>query len=299
MANKMIVSYIPVLHQGYRQLFESNPEYHTLFILNDDLVDSFRPLQKDIRRLKPAYVRQSLVAWNLLNTIEVISLDKLKELNSKENDILMPDEDVCRELANEYLQDAKVSFFPIFLRWDRQNSNASDPVDPDAVISEDKLDKELIHAAHEEGRKSPDIWRRVGALVAKDGKVISKAYNESMPTSHSSWMLSDPRNNYGKGVGIEKSTFMHAEARIIAEAAQKGIKLAGSDMYVTTFPCPLCAMLIANAGIKRLFFAEGYAVLDGKRVLQSRKVELIKVDAPLKTENPHTYVPYPENKKEA
>ena len=295
MAKKIIIAYIPVLHQGYRQLLEANPEYHTLYILGNDVVDRYRPLQKDIRRLNPEHTRQALVVWNVLDEIKVASRETLEKLSSEDVEILMPDEDVCRDLASEYFQDKEVSFYPIFLRWDRAKSNAKDPVDPDASISADELDKTLITEAHSESRKSPDIWRRVGALIARDGRVISKTYNRPTPTGHSSWMYGDPRNNYSKGADIEKSTFIHAEAALIAEAAQKGTRLAGADMYVTTFPCSPCAMLIANAGIRRLFFTEGYAVLDGKNVLRSRKVELIKVDVALKPDDQNTLTTYPED----
>jgi dCMP deaminase len=49
-------------------------------------------------------------------------------------------------------------------------------------------------------------------------------------------------------------------------------------MYVTDFPCPPCAKLIAGAGIAKLYFRSGYAVLDGQEVLEAAGVELLKVD---------------------
>jgi dCMP deaminase len=48
-------------------------------------------------------------------------------------------------------------------------------------------------------------------------------------------------------------------------------------MYVTDFPCPPCAKLIAAAGVKRLYFREGYAVLDGESVLEAAGVEVRQV----------------------
>jgi dCMP deaminase len=49
-------------------------------------------------------------------------------------------------------------------------------------------------------------------------------------------------------------------------------------MYVTDFPCPPCAKLIAVAGVERLYFREGYAVLDGQDVLAAAGVDLVRVD---------------------
>ena len=49
-------------------------------------------------------------------------------------------------------------------------------------------------------------------------------------------------------------------------------------MYVTTFPCPTCAKLIAYSGIKKLYAGGGYAVLDGELVLKAKGVKIIFVE---------------------
>jgi dCMP deaminase len=89
--------------------------------------------------------------------------------------------------------------------------------------------------------------------------------------------VGDPRSNFYKGVGFELSTATHAEARLIAQAARDGTSTEGAVMYVTDFPCPPCAKLIAAAGISRLYFRSGYAVLDGQQVLESAGVDLIQI----------------------
>jgi dCMP deaminase len=72
------------------------------------------------------------------------------------------------------------------------------------------------------------------------------------------------------------STAEHAEARLIAAAAREGVATDGAVMYVTDFPCPPCAKLIAGAGIRRLYFRSGYAVLDGEDVLREASVEVVQ-----------------------
>ena len=49
------------------------------------------------------------------------------------------------------------------------------------------------------------------------------------------------------------------------------------EIYVTDFPCPPCAKLIAGAGIERVYYRQGYAVLDGADVLQAAGVEIVHV----------------------
>jgi dCMP deaminase len=65
---------------------------------------------------------------------------------------------------------------------------------------------------------------------------------------------------------------------LIAEAAREGISTKGAVVYVTDFPCPPCAKLIAGAGISRLYFRTGYAVLDGEDVLAEAGVEVVRVE---------------------
>jgi dCMP deaminase len=58
------------------------------------------------------------------------------------------------------------------------------------------------------------------------------------------------------------------------------VPVAGADLYTTTFPCPACARLIAEAGFRRCYFAGQYSVLDGEQVLRSAGVRLIWVSPP-------------------
>jgi len=76
----------------------------------------------------------------------------------------------------------------------------------------------------------------VGAvIVAPDGKIIAQAGNRTRE-------LNDPT--------------AHAEILAIraACAALKTERLTGYDLYVTLEPCPMCAMAISAARIKRLYY---------------------------------------------
>ncbi len=292
MANKAVIAYIPALHAGYKKLFEQN-RGTILYIAGQTIIDSFRPIQKDIRALDPQSIKKAIESWNIFSSIEIIQIDGLQSLNNADQDIVMPDEDISHELAHNHLKQANIQFSPIFLRWDRRKSNATDEVTADLTISNEDFDKAAMNNAYKESKKSSDIWRRVGAVLLKDGKVVSVAHNQSTPTLHSASTLGDPRNNYNKGTDIDKSIFIHAEAKLIAEAAKNGTKLDGTDMYVTTFPCPTCAKLIAFSGVKKLLFVEGYAMLDGENLLKTHGVRLIKVDLPVPQDLEAT-APYPE-----
>ena len=75
----------------------------------------------------------------------------------------------------------------------------------------------------------------VGALIVRDGEIISAAYN-TRETS--------------------KCATHHAEILAIEEACRKmgGWRLPGVTLYVTMEPCAMCAGAIVNARIPRVVF---------------------------------------------
>jgi len=52
---------------------------------------------------------------------------------------------------------------------------------------------------------------------------------------------------------------VHAEMAAITDAARRGVSIANTTMYVTTFPCHLCAPHIVAAGVRRVVYIEPYA----------------------------------------
>lgn len=49
---------------------------------------------------------------------------------------------------------------------------------------------------------------------------------------------------------------LHAEANAVAQAAKNGIRLDGSEIYVTASPCLTCFKLVANCGIRTVYYKE-------------------------------------------
>ncbi len=99
-----------------------------------------------------------------------------------------------------------------------------------------------------------------------------------MPDEQLPNIFGDTRALFSKGDRIEYVTSAHAEVGVLGEAARRGIATEGAELYVTDFPCPYCARLIAKSGIKKLYFLKGYAVLEGDVFLKEAGVELIKVE---------------------
>jgi dCMP deaminase len=87
----------------------------------------------------------------------------------------------------------------------------------------------------------------------------------------------DPRSNFDAGEHFELSKAIHAEAALIAQAARRGAPLDGASVYVTTFPCPVCAKSIAAAGITKVYYTKGYSLFDAEDVLGAAHIEIIQV----------------------
>lgn len=274
---KVILAYIPVLHQGYWQLFSDHPEAKKLYILSDQIAQQFTPVHKEIRALPTDLIAKAITSWNRFDEVSVADEKVLQQLNEKKLEVIIPQELVTTEVATRYLPDCKITLSSIFLRWDKAHATQSIPPNPTAIISDADFDVKMSTLATQEGQKSSDWWRYVGAVAVKDGKVIAQAHNTHLPSEQQPYAEGDPRAHFHKGDHIELTTAIHAEAKLIAEAAARGTALAVAELYVTDFPCPVCAKSIAFAGIKKVFFQKGYAMLDGERVLQSAGVEIIQI----------------------
>lgn len=91
----------------------------------------------------------------------------------------------------------------------------------------------------------------VGAVIVKDGEVISKAFNETITMTDAS---------------------SHAEIIAIRRACKKleNYRLTGCDLYVTLEPCMMCLGAILEARIKNLYIG----LLDYKKGACISKMQL-------------------------
>ncbi|MFH1170477.1 MAG: deaminase [Candidatus Vogelbacteria bacterium] len=272
---KAIVAYVPVLHEGYRSFFAKHPEVKTLYLLGNTVIERFRPLVKDIRRLDPVLMKKVIEALGVFKKIEIVENDGLGDI--EETTLVMPDEDVSRDVVPEFFKDKKIIFDTIFLRWHRNNAVAEQSVLADQEISQAEFDKKMIDLAAREGAKSADWYRQVGGVVVRENKIILVGHNHHVPDEDLSNQQGDPRANFKQGIKIELSTSLHSEAGLIALAAKQGLSLEGAHLYITDFPCPPCAKLVAYSGIKKLYYHKGYGVLDGVSILKDQGVKIIWV----------------------
>lgn len=273
MANA-VVSYIPALHRGYLDFFKKYPG--TLYILGPEFIKEEPLLERDIRALSPEEIKSLLEGMKLFEKIIVLDNTTLPMLTNETQGIIMPNDEVNRAFAKNHLPDKPITFIQTFLRWNRQISLTEFEVPPDRIISTDEFDGEVLAAAAEEAKKTPDWWRQIGAALVKDGKQIAIARSHPLPSDYVMDVFGDPRSNFNVGE-FEYYKTIHAEASLIAEAAKKGISLEGAKLYATTFPCPTCAKLAAAAGIKEVYYSQGYSSLDAEDILRKFGIKIVMV----------------------
>lgn len=274
---KTVIAYVPVLHNGYINFFEKHANQANLYILGDELISEFTHLRKEIRQLNPNIVKLAVTSWHIFEHVYVLDKKVLQTIKEKKLPLILPREDIMEELQKKYFSDNDVMYDNIFLRWDKHNTVAENVILPDITISTDTFDKEMIHTANTIAENSSDWWRRIGCVIVKNGEIVISSYNKHLPSEHSPYVNGDPRNNFKKGVHLELGTSIHSEAGAIAEAARSGTSLEGASAYVSTFPCPPCAKLIAYSGIKKVYYRVGYGVLDAESILKENGVEIIRV----------------------
>ena len=274
MAEKTLILYIPVIHKGYLDFFKENlNKISNIYILNEELQEELSEIKPDIAAIDSKTTKDLLNKLGFQNII-ILSKNNIKELKGKK--IILIQDEISRNLYNRYLKGEEVEWVSVFLRWDK-NKILSKQLLEALPISQDTFDIKMMKQAYKESEKSGDWWRQIGAVLVKDKKILSRANNKDLPSDHTPYQVGEVRDFFKPGERQDLASTIHAEQKIIAEAAKKGISLDGTSLYVTTFPCSVCAKLIAFSGIKNLYFKEGGSNFDAKKVLESAGIDIIRV----------------------
>lgn len=104
---------------------------------------------------------------------------------------------------------------------------------------------------------------KVGALIVKDGRIISDGYN-GMPSTMPN--VCEYMNE--NGVLTTNKEVLHAESNALMKLCSFGaVSSKGSVLFCTFSPCMHCAKLIVQAGVKHVHFTQLYRDLDGLKLL--------------------------------
>lgn len=135
-----------------------------------------------------------------------------------------------------------------------------------------QLDEVFMSCAENISSMSLATRAKVGALIVKDGNIISMGWN-GMP---SGFPNEDIEIKHEDGSLTTNPLVLHAESNAILKCAKNDSSSSnGAALYVTMSPCVECTKLIIQAGIKKVLYRTQYRNTDSLDVLQLAGVEVV------------------------
>jgi len=115
--------------------------------------------------------------------------------------------------------------------------------------------------------------KHVGAVIVRDRTILSTGYNGSIRglphCSDVGCVMED-----GHCVAT-----VHAEANAIIQAAKNGVSIEGAEIYTTASPCWPCFKLIANSGLRGVYYGEFYRDQRSIEVAKNAGIALVDLSA--------------------
>lgn len=142
--------------------------------------------------------------------------------------------------------------------------------------------------------KMAQIWasnsyakrNKVGALIVKDGMIISDGFNgtpsgfeneceEIVSCGNPCTNLFGQDCEHCKEHKLKTKPYvLHAEANAILKVARSTNSAVGATLYCTMSPCLECSKLIIQSGINRLVYSEQYRDKAGLELLKRAGIEI-------------------------
>lgn len=123
---------------------------------------------------------------------------------------------------------------------------------------------------------------KVGAVIAKDDRIISVGYNGTPSGRDNECEYNIPiYENSFKLVGHKLETIpevVHAEMNAIAFASKLGVSTDGAALIITHSPCFNCSKLIVQAGIKELYYETEYRDVGALIFLASCGIKIRRIE---------------------
>jgi len=134
---------------------------------------------------------------------------------------------------------------------------------------QDRYDKAYLRMAHEWAKLSHCSRKKVGAIIVKDGIIISDGYNGT-PSGFDNCCENEE--------GETQWYVLHAEANAILKLSRSHNSGHGSTLYITLSPCKECSKLVLQAGITRVIFTKGYKDSAGIDFLKDAGIEVKMIE---------------------
>lgn len=134
-----------------------------------------------------------------------------------------------------------------------------------------RYDLAYLRMAKEWAKLSHCTRKQVGALLVKNGVIISDGYNGT-PSGFPNTCEND--------AGETHWYVLHAEANAILKVAKSTNNAHGSTLYITLSPCKDCCKLILQSGITRMVYLDAYKDTTAIDFLKNSGIEVVQRELP-------------------
>jgi len=130
-------------------------------------------------------------------------------------------------------------------------------------------------------KRSTCTRRAVGAVIVKDKRMLATGYNgapSGIKHCSETGCLRE-KLDVPSGERHELCRGIHAEQNAIIQSAFYGVSINGAMLFCTHLPCSICAKMIINAGINKIYYSSGYADELSKDMLDEASIDVIKFNS--------------------
>ena len=132
-----------------------------------------------------------------------------------------------------------------------------------------KYDRAYLRLAASWAELSHCMRKKVGAIIVKDGMIISDGSNGT-PSGFDNCCENE--------LGETQWYVLHAEANAILKVAKSTNNCSGATLYLTLSPCKDCSKLVIQSGIKRVVFQNGYKDPEGINFLVQAGIDVEQIE---------------------
>lgn len=151
-------------------------------------------------------------------------------------------------------------------------------------IARPSWDEYFASITRQVATRSTCLRRKVGAIIVKDKRILTTGYNGAPKGTQNCIDIGVcMREQMGipSGQRHEMCRALHAEQNAIIQAAYHGVKIEGSSIYTSTQPCVMCAKMLINSGIRKIYYFEEYPDPLAIQLLREAKVAQIRLLLPM------------------
>lgn len=138
-----------------------------------------------------------------------------------------------------------------------------DPITTRSPERRPSWDESFMSHARIAAARSTCLRKQVGAVLVRDNLILSAGYAgaaRGRPHCLEAGCLTGRPRLDGTTDGCKRT--VHAEVNAVLNAARHGISTAGTVLYCTLSPCWACLLMLHNAGVVRVVYAERYRIFD-------------------------------------